>query len=74
MDAIALLLSRLQFAFRLPRGDRRRRYGARPSAAVRHLQRPERMGEAPRGAAPAQTDLSQLVPGEPGSEASEKPL
>src|SRR5205807_6738097 len=50
-------------------GDEGRRYGARPFASFRHLQRPERMGEAPRGAAPAQTDLSQLVPGEPANQA-----
>src|SRR4029077_18167741 len=37
--------------------------------SIRHLQRPERLGEAPRGAAPAQTNLPQLVPGEPRSEA-----
>ena len=56
-------------ARRLSRRDRRRRCGARASAALRHLQRPQRLGEAPRGAAPAQTDLSQLVSGQPRSEA-----
>ena len=34
------------------------------SAAVRHLQRPQRLGQAPRGAAPAQADLPQLVSGQ----------
>jgi L-lactate dehydrogenase complex protein LldF len=56
-------------AHRLPRPDRRRRYGARPSAEVRHLQRPERLGKAPRVAALPQTDLPQPVRREPGSEA-----
>ena len=49
---------------RLPRRDRRRRYGARASAALRHLQRPQCLGKAPRGAAPAQPDLPQLVSGQ----------
>ena len=55
-------------ARRLPRRDRRRRYGARASAALRHLQRPQRLGKAPRGAASAQADLPQLVSGEPRRE------
>ena len=44
------------------------RYGARPSAALRHLQRPQRLGKAPRGAASAEADVPQLVPRKPGSE------
>ena len=47
---------------RLSRRNCRRRYRTRPSAAFRDLQRPQCLGKAPRGAARAQTDLSQLVP------------
>ena len=45
MKAAGALLSR---PAALSRGDRCRRYSARASAAVRHLQRPERLGSTAR--------------------------
>lgn len=49
----------------LSSGDRISRCCARASASLRHLQRPRRLGKAPRGAASAEADIPQLVQGEP---------